>query len=112
MLPLNNNPGKNEVVEVAAGLLDTELQSELVSIESMRVWRLDFSQLKTPWDAFAGFKCKSKALQFEERANRVLQDWCCRFKEEAEKYNTTEKVKLHAIPSGREYSLNPEIESC
>lgn len=100
-----------EVFEVA-GLSDKKLQAALQTMESTRVWNLDFSLLETPWDAFGGFQCKSEALKFEERASRLLQDWCCRFKEEAEKYKTTEKVKLHMIPNGREFSKYSETESC
>ena len=103
--------GSVEVFEVEAGLSDKKLQAALQTMESTRVWNLDFSLLETPWNALK-FQCKSEALQFEERASRLLQDWCCRFKEEAEKYNTTEKVKLHMIPTGREFSKYPDTENC
>lgn len=75
------------------------------------MWNLDFSRLKTPWNAFGGFNCKSKALQFQEWASGLLQDWCCRFKEEAKNYNTTEKVELHLMPFGREFSVQLGTEN-
>lgn len=55
---------------------------------------------------------KVQHCSFEEQTIILLQDWCCRFKEEAEKYNTTEKLKLQLIPTRREFSKYPEIEGC
>jgi hypothetical protein len=106
------NQGSKKVVEVAAGFTDKKIGDTFDAISLFRVWNLDFSRLKTPWDAFDGFTCKSKALQFEERASKLLHNWCCRFKEEAEKYNTTEKVKLHLIPTGREFSIRAKTDTC
>ena len=53
--------GKPHVLEVVAGLREAALRAVLHAHgEAKRVWTLDFSKLKSPWDAFGGFACKGK----------------------------------------------------
>lgn len=52
------------------------------------------------------------AHMFDERMGRVLQEWCCRFPEDAVALNKTEKVLLHMVPPDKRFSVRTGLEAC
>lgn len=51
---------QRKVVELVPNLTDAELVNVMQPYADVRVWRLDFHGLQSPWDAFGGFQCSGK----------------------------------------------------
>jgi hypothetical protein len=95
------------VLEIPANLTSKTLLSALEPhAANAKVLVFRFDGLETWSDAFGGFSCPETAEKFDARMDKILQPWCCRSPEEAEKLNTTEAIHLH-MTTGRKYSFMP-----
>lgn len=57
---MGSGPDGKPALEVEAGLHEATLKAVLQTHgKANRVWRLDLSNLASPWDAFGGFACRS-----------------------------------------------------
>ncbi|PRW34035.1 kinetoplast DNA-associated [Chlorella sorokiniana] len=63
------------VLSLPPSLNDTHLLPFLESYQKYKLWRLDFSDVGSPWHAFAGWECAEPAKQFDQRLSRAVKPW-------------------------------------